>query len=171
MKTYISALLFCSYLASANIIIKSKEANEVIQSRQKRASQGWSLSDVEQECFEKTVCRNFEEFQEGAENVYGKSLIRKDRRSKQAYKNLYNRCHSADQFCSNRGNECECNVQFTNWLKNPELPTDTTEAPITAKLTTAEPTYVEETTTEVAECTGWFCFSLEDDDTTEDPIK
>merc|ERR1712166_628198 len=172
MKTYISTLLFCGHLASANIIIKSEEANEVIQSRQKRALQGaWGRSDMEKECFEDDVCHAFEEFQEGAENIYGKPMIREERRTRQAYKNLYRRCHNGNQFCVNQGNVCECNVQFKNWLENPELPTDTTEAPITEMTTsepsTTEPISVESTTQDDGGCAGWFCVT---DSATEDPI-
>ena len=112
-------MAFLATFASANIVINSKDAKEVIQSRQKRANLGKWGSNLEKECFENNVCRAFEEFKEGAENIYGKPLIRKDKRTEHAYTNLYKNCHKNTQFCSNDGNDCQCNVQFKNWLEKP----------------------------------------------------
>ena len=102
-------------------MINSDEANEVIQSRHKRASQGWSLgwSYLEKECFEDDFCRKIEDFKEGAENDYP-AFKREDPEVHRTW-TLYNSCHygyleKKGNKCS--GNSCECNVPFKKWLKS-----------------------------------------------------
>ena len=128
MNTYITTLLLGN-LVTANIMISSEEANEVIQIRQKRGF--WEkvrlkvqVSNLERECFEDDFCREWEDFQEAAENVYSgfKHVKREDPEVKHTWK-LYRSCHyerlspgKNGNKCS--GNSCECNVPFKEWLKS-----------------------------------------------------
>merc|ERR1712178_126463 len=155
MKIHITAALFAS-VASANILIKSEEAKQLIHSRVRR----WGRSNMQEECFSiGKTCSQFEEFAEGAENVYGKKLIRRDDRTKEAFNNFYQTCHYDKPFCKNN-DECRCNKQFKNWLKNPRDETWTT--------TTTTTTTTPEATTTKKSCGGWFssCDDEEEDDKT-----
>jgi hypothetical protein len=162
MKTYISALAIFISIASANIIIKSEEAKQLIQSRtgEIRSKRGvcWSkkcrLKRFDRECTA-YVCDTFEEFQEGAENVYGKPLIRRDDRVKEAYQNLYLQCHNENQFCVTQKKNCKCNKWLKAWLEDPSKETEppTTTIPPT---TTTTSTTTASTTTGPTKC--WiFC--------------
>ena len=111
-------LVLTSTAVFANFQIDQDQAEGFLKSRIKR----WIRSNMERECFtSRKICRNFEEFAEGAENVYGEQFIHEDRRTKSAHKNFYVNCHLDNPNCRRNGENCECNKMFKNWLRNPSF--------------------------------------------------
>merc|ERR1711997_337081 len=167
------ALVFLCEIASANILIESDEAKQILRSRRQKRSinlGGFTRwSNVEKECFRKEVCSDFEEFAEGAENIWGHEFIKEDRRTQDAFNNLYSACHENDRYCRKKANSCDCNEQFKKWLENPSDQIDTTIKPATTESTTIKSTTTESVTPEPTttfsvndnrtgtECMGYFC--------------
>ena len=93
----IGSILFADRVF-ANRLIPSNEANQFFKSRNKRFI-SYFTSDVKLECFLKDVCDSFEEFAEGAEKIYGKSLIRENLETQMVFEKVYLECHNDADSC------------------------------------------------------------------------